>query len=244
MCVASRLRVLVVDGRRVLLKLCFQVFIVLSPADEAGTCRVYEGAWGGVALWVSRIRVSGRRLRPNLSRHSNSLVAVMFESFGSQSEVDYSSHCIHVRCPVVVIRGRFASEQTRKIVFASVNAQDFPLLTPPSTAKDKMVSRLDCLTTFAKVRLRCFDVVQISVQWGHACAELRENARLSLAEVVVYAPSVVAGPGSVDSAYGSPNGRRHLLIRLPQAFLSPLNRTSGQPGSVFDHSSLVRGSLR
>jgi hypothetical protein len=28
----------------VLLKLCFQVFIVLSPADEAGACRVREGA--------------------------------------------------------------------------------------------------------------------------------------------------------------------------------------------------------
>jgi hypothetical protein len=28
-------RVLVISGRRVLLKLCFQVFIVLSPADEA-----------------------------------------------------------------------------------------------------------------------------------------------------------------------------------------------------------------
>jgi hypothetical protein len=44
MCVASNLRVLVIDGRRVLLKVCFQVFIVLSPADEAGTCRVCQGA--------------------------------------------------------------------------------------------------------------------------------------------------------------------------------------------------------
>jgi hypothetical protein len=44
MCVTSNFRVLVVGGRRVLLKLSFQVFIVLSPADEAGTCRVYEGA--------------------------------------------------------------------------------------------------------------------------------------------------------------------------------------------------------
>jgi hypothetical protein len=37
-------RVLVISGWRVLLKLCFQVFIVLSPADEAGACRVHEGA--------------------------------------------------------------------------------------------------------------------------------------------------------------------------------------------------------
>jgi hypothetical protein len=30
-----------------LLELCLQVFIVLSSADEAGACRVHEGAWGG-----------------------------------------------------------------------------------------------------------------------------------------------------------------------------------------------------
>ena len=44
--VAPSLRVLVIAGWRVLLKLCFQVFIVLSSADEAGTCRVYEGVCG------------------------------------------------------------------------------------------------------------------------------------------------------------------------------------------------------
>jgi hypothetical protein len=139
MCVTSNFRVLVVGGRRVLLKLCFPVFIVLSTADEVGTCRVYEGAWGGVALWVSRVRVYGRRLRPKL--------------------------------------------------------------------------------TYRVTRIRSL---------------LRSS----------YAPSVVAGPGSVDSAYGFPNGRRHLLSRLPQAFLGPLNHTSGQLGSISDHASLVRGSLR
>ena len=81
--VASSLHVLVLGGRRALLKLCFQVFIVLSSADEAGTSRAYEGAWGGSALLVSRIRVSGRRLRSKLSFHSNSYVAVIFESSGS-----------------------------------------------------------------------------------------------------------------------------------------------------------------
>ena len=65
--VAPSLRVLVIAGWRVLLKLCFQVFIVLSSADEAGTCRVYEGTWGGAALRVSRVRVSGRRSRSRLS---------------------------------------------------------------------------------------------------------------------------------------------------------------------------------
>jgi len=48
--VASTRRVLVIADWRVLLKLCFQVFIVLSSADEAGTCRVHEGAWGGAAF--------------------------------------------------------------------------------------------------------------------------------------------------------------------------------------------------
>jgi hypothetical protein len=43
-------RVLVISGWQVLLKLCFQVFIVLSPADEAGACRVHEGAWGGCGI--------------------------------------------------------------------------------------------------------------------------------------------------------------------------------------------------
>jgi hypothetical protein len=79
-CNVSSLRVLVVGRWRVLLKLCFQVFIVLSSADEAGTCRVYEGAWGGAASGLSRVRVSGRRSRSRLSCHSNSLVAVIFES--------------------------------------------------------------------------------------------------------------------------------------------------------------------
>ena len=46
----SSLHVLVLGGWRALLKLCFQVFIVLSSADEAGTCRVHEGAWGGAAF--------------------------------------------------------------------------------------------------------------------------------------------------------------------------------------------------
>ena len=46
-------------GWRALLKLCFQVFIVLSSADEAGICRMYEGAWGGAR--VSRVRVADCR---------------------------------------------------------------------------------------------------------------------------------------------------------------------------------------
>jgi hypothetical protein len=40
----------VVSGWQVLLKLFFQVFIVLSPADEAGACRVHEGAWGDCGI--------------------------------------------------------------------------------------------------------------------------------------------------------------------------------------------------
>jgi hypothetical protein len=43
-------RVLVVSGRPVLLKLCCQVFIVLSPADEAGACRMHDGGWGSCGI--------------------------------------------------------------------------------------------------------------------------------------------------------------------------------------------------
>ena len=75
-------------------------------------------------------------------------------------------------------------------------------------------------------------------------AELRENARLSLAEVVVHASSVISRPGSVDSAYQFPDSRRYLLSRSSPASLCPLNHTSGQPGPVSDHSSFVRGLLR
>jgi len=61
--VAPNPRVLVIASWRVLLELCFQVFIVLSSADEAGTSRACEGAWGGSASMASRVRVSGRRSR-------------------------------------------------------------------------------------------------------------------------------------------------------------------------------------
>lgn len=76
----------------------------------------------------------------------------------------------------------------------------FPLLSPPGTVEDKMCSRLDCFAALAKVRCHCLDVVQISVERSHAGTKLCENTRLSLAEVVVHAPSVISRPGSVDSA--------------------------------------------
>ena len=69
MCNVSGLHVLVLSGRRALLKLCFQVFIVLCSADEAGTYRIYESAWGGVALRVSRVLFVDRRPRSDVSYH-------------------------------------------------------------------------------------------------------------------------------------------------------------------------------
>jgi hypothetical protein len=74
----SHFRVLVIAGRQVFLKLCFQVFIVLSSADEAGACRVYEGAWGGAEFMVSRVRVSG-------SLPSTVYLSVRPCTFGSRS---------------------------------------------------------------------------------------------------------------------------------------------------------------
>jgi hypothetical protein len=98
-----------------------------------------------------------------LSRHSSSLVAVAFESFSSQSEMDHCSHCIHFWTPVDVIRKRFASEQTRKIVSACLCAYNLPLFTLLSTTKDKMFSRLDCFATLVHIHFYCFDVVQVPV---------------------------------------------------------------------------------
>jgi len=50
-CDVSGLLVLVIAGwRRVLLKLRFQVFIILSSADEAGAYRVYEGCVGSCGV--------------------------------------------------------------------------------------------------------------------------------------------------------------------------------------------------
>ena len=164
----------------------------------------------------------------------------MFESFGGQSEVNHSSHGIYVWCPVISVNRGFTSEQTREIVLVCVHTQDFPLPSPPGTVKDKMFSRLDCFAALAKVRFHCFDVVQVPVQRCYACAELRENARLSLAKVVIHASSVLSRPGSIDSAYGCPNSRRYLLSPSSQAFLCPLNHTSGQPWSILDRSFLVR----
>lgn len=43
----------------------------------------------GRRLRVSRVKVSGRRSRSRLA-------VVMFESFGGQSEVDHSSHCLRI----------------------------------------------------------------------------------------------------------------------------------------------------
>lgn len=79
----SHSRMLVIAGQRVLLKLCFQVFIVLSSADEAGhaVCTRVRG-WCA-ELMVSRVRVVGWSLMINylvvrpraLLSRSNRLVA-------------------------------------------------------------------------------------------------------------------------------------------------------------------------
>jgi len=125
-----------VDG--VFLKLCFQVFIVLFPADEAGACRVHEGAWVGCGIddsigWCSPILAYGP------SRRSLSFAGVVLEPLCRWGEIDHSSHCIHVRFPVIGIRSGLASEQTRKFVFAFPHAQDLSLLTPPDAVNDEVL---------------------------------------------------------------------------------------------------------
>ena len=44
-----------VSGWQVLLKLCFQVFIILSSADEAGVCRVHEVGGVTAVLMIYRV---------------------------------------------------------------------------------------------------------------------------------------------------------------------------------------------
>ena len=48
---------LVVAGRRVFLKVCFQVLTVLSSTDSVGACRAHEGAWSGAKFMVSRVKI-------------------------------------------------------------------------------------------------------------------------------------------------------------------------------------------
>jgi hypothetical protein len=110
--------------------------------------------------------------------------------------------------------------------------------------EDEMLSRLDCLATPTHICFHCFDVVQVPVQWCHACTQLRENTRLSLAEAVVHAPSVTAGPRSVDFAHDFPDHRWQLRGRLHQALLSTLNHSLGQSGSISGCSFLICGPLR
>jgi hypothetical protein len=57
-------RVLVISGRRILLKLCFQVFIVLSPADESGGLPCARGCVRVVAvLMIYRVVFSDPCIR-------------------------------------------------------------------------------------------------------------------------------------------------------------------------------------
>ena len=136
-----------------------------------------------------------------LPRRSPLRVGVSFKPFGSQGEVYHGSHCVHVRCLVVIICGGLSSKQARQVFLVRPHAQDLPLFAPPDKVKDEVLSRFDRFTAVAEIRFHCIDVVQVPVQWCHPYAELREDAGLSFAELVVHAPSVAARPPSVDSAH-------------------------------------------
>ena len=197
----SSLRMFVLGGRRALLKLCFQVFIVLSSADEAGTSRACEGAWGSSASIVSRVRVSGRRSRSKLTCHSNSLVAVMFKSFGGQCEGNHSytasmsgAHSLVsiVDLPPSKREKLSSSVYTPKIFRCSLHL-----------AQRKTKCSLDSIASPHSQRFDSTALMLCRHPFSGGCysrAELRENARLSLGEVVVHASSVTSRPGSVDSA--------------------------------------------
>ena len=61
-----------INSWRVLLKLCFQVFIILSLVNEAGSCRVYERAWDNTVLIVWSVKFS------DLCSRSISLFAIVY----------------------------------------------------------------------------------------------------------------------------------------------------------------------
>lgn len=223
------------------MKLCFQVLIVLSSADEAGTCRVYEGVCGDAALMVSRVRVSRRclttayrvtRIRSLLSR-SNRLVARVkwitartASMSGLQSSLsggdlppsrrDRLSPLVHA--PRVFRCSLHLAQRKTKCSLGST----------ASPHSHRFVSTALMLCGYP------FSGVMPVRSWARmlACLLLRSSYKRR-----------VWLPGQAASIL-LPNGRRHLLSRLPQTFLGPLNNTSGQPGSVSDHSSLSRGSLR
>jgi hypothetical protein len=77
----------------------------------------------------------------------------------------------------------------------------------------------------------------------HICAELCENARLSLAKDVIYASSVAARPGSVDAAYRLSDRCRDFGGRSPHALLGFLNCPSAQSESVLGDSPFISRSL-
>jgi hypothetical protein len=132
-------RGLVVVGRLVLLKLCFQVFIVLSPADEVGAAFAR-----GCVGWMRRCKIYGERAADIDATDFMLLFAIAFcyraQSLSRQGEIDDSSHRILVWFPVVDIRGGLSSEQPTEIGFVCQVAQDLPLFLPPSALKDEVLS--------------------------------------------------------------------------------------------------------
>jgi ribonuclease HI len=70
------------------------------------------------------------------------------------------------------------------------------------------------------------------------------NPHLSLAEVVVRVPSVIARSGNVDSVYRFFELRRHLRGRSPQASLGVLNCPPAHSDLIPRHSSFLGRPLR
>jgi hypothetical protein len=99
----SPFRGLVVVRRLVLLKLCFQVFIVPSPADEVGAAFAR-----GCVGWMRCCKIYGKRAADIDATDFMLLLAIAFcyraQSLSRQGEIDHSSHRILVWFPVVDIR--------------------------------------------------------------------------------------------------------------------------------------------
>lgn len=78
-------------------------------------------------------------------------------------------------------------------------------LHPLRTMEDKMLSRLNCRAAITKTNFCCFDHMQVPIQRCHASAKLRKGVvRLFIAEAVINASRMAAGPCGVHLAHGFP----------------------------------------
>ena len=109
-------------------------------------------------------------------------------------ESDRCLNRVHVWCPCLCVRYCFPSQVEGEVASSCVClCEDLSSECVPSRASEKKV--LDsflCLATYALVRFRCSNPVEVSVESCHSRSELCQYARFSSLEIVVQGTSVFA----------------------------------------------------